>query len=75
MSDLLVKSADLATEAVAPKWMPRLARALDLLTLWRSRRRLDDLDDHLLQDIGLSRDIARTEARRPVWDVPRHWRG
>jgi hypothetical protein len=40
---------------------------------WRQRRHLSELDDALLKDIGVSRDQADTEARRPVWDVPAHW--
>lgn len=33
----------------------------------RSRRALRDLDDHLLQDIGVTRQEARVEAARPFW--------
>lgn len=40
----------------------------------RQRRRLLDLDERLLRDIGRSRIEAEDEARRPVWDVPAHWR-
>lgn len=40
----------------------------------RQRRALLDLNDRLLKDIGLSEHEARTEAERPIWDVPRHWR-
>lgn len=39
----------------------------------RQRRRLAELDDALLRDIGLTRDEARAEARRPLWDVPESW--
>lgn len=39
----------------------------------RQRRHLADLDDALLRDIGLTRDEARAEASRPVWDVPESW--
>ena len=46
----------------------------DLVALWRQRRRLATLDDHLLDDIGVTRGEAETEARRPVWDAPRTWR-
>lgn len=49
-----------------------LARAI---ALRRVRRRLADLDDRMLADIGLSRDEAEREARLPIWDVPQHWRG
>ncbi|MBN2905196.1 MAG: DUF1127 domain-containing protein [Rhodobacteraceae bacterium] len=37
------------------------------------RRRLAQLDDTQLRDIGVTREDARTEANRPVWDVPQSW--
>ncbi|MGY6534112.1 MAG: DUF1127 domain-containing protein [Pararhodobacter sp.] len=40
----------------------------------RQRRALLRLDSRLLDDIGISRDTAEAEARRPAWDAPRHWR-
>lgn len=51
----------------------RLPRLLHLLSLRRSRTRLAHLDDHLLRDIGLTREQAQTEADRPLWDAPSHW--
>ncbi len=58
-------------------------KPLSLLTLFRwladrkslhsSRLRLAALDDHLLRDIGVSRDAARAEADRKGWDAPDHW--
>jgi uncharacterized protein YjiS (DUF1127 family) len=52
------------------------------VALRRQRRALLALDDHLLNDIGLTRAQALDEAERPalpllwpqVWDAPRHWR-
>ncbi len=41
--------------------------------LRRSRGRLAALDDHLLRDIGLSREAALQEAARKDWDAPEHW--
>jgi uncharacterized protein YjiS (DUF1127 family) len=38
-----------------------------------SRGRLAVLDDHLLRDIGLSREAALEEAARKDWDAPEHW--
>jgi uncharacterized protein YjiS (DUF1127 family) len=45
------------------------------IALARSRRGLRRLDDHLLRDIGLTRQEAEAEATRAVWDAPSHWRG
>lgn len=46
-------------------------RASDVLARWldtsRSRQTLDELDEHLLRDIGLTRDEARREARKFFW--------
>ena len=52
-----------------------LARLRLGLTVRRERRRLAELDDAALRDIGVSRDQARAEAERPIWDVPAYWRG
>ena len=49
---------------------PRIA---DLFALARQRRALARLDDAALEDIGLSRSDAETEAQRPFWDAPAHW--
>jgi uncharacterized protein YjiS (DUF1127 family) len=51
-----------------------LRRILDALVVARQRKRLGTLDPHLLQDIGITPEDARTESTRPLWDVPRHWR-
>jgi uncharacterized protein YjiS (DUF1127 family) len=40
----------------------------------RSRHDLGALDDHMLNDIGVSREQAEREARRSTWDVPSNWR-
>jgi uncharacterized protein YjiS (DUF1127 family) len=58
-----------------------LARLLAAMALRQSRRSLADLDDHLLRDVGLSREAAQREAARPAWDAldeapwdaPAHW--
>ena len=51
-----------------------LSRLLEAGALARQRRRLAELDDATLRDIGLTRDQALRESRRPRWDAPRHWR-
>jgi hypothetical protein len=40
----------------------------------RNRRRLGELSDHLLKDVGLTHEEAVAEASRPIWNVPPHWR-
>lgn len=52
-----------------------LAYLRRLQALRAERRALARLDDHLLADIGLTPDAARSEAERALWDVPSHWRG
>ncbi|MDF0599874.1 DUF1127 domain-containing protein [Psychromarinibacter sp. C21-152] len=48
-------------------------RLMALAALRRQRRTLAQLDDHLLQDIGVTRDAALRESQRPIWDAPAHW--
>jgi len=45
-----------------------------MLALYRQRQILARLDDRALADIGLDRETARIESRRPLWDIPAHWR-
>ena len=48
-------------------------RLRNLLNLARQRRALAKLDDHALNDIGITRTEAETEAGRPLWDAPDSW--
>jgi uncharacterized protein YjiS (DUF1127 family) len=67
-------SARTATFAL-PSQLPPVSRALVALAVavarWdnrlRTRHALSRLDDHILKDIGLSPDHARTEADKPFW--------
>lgn len=43
------------------------------LAVWRQRRQLACLDGRALDDIGVTRSEAETEARRGIWDAPNHW--
>lgn len=47
-----------------------LTRLTRLISVARQRRQLATLDDHQLRDIGITRQQAQTEARRPFWDLP-----
>ena len=51
-----------------------LARLIDSHAAWKQRQQLLNLDANLLDDIGLTRHQALTEAARPLWDAPANWR-
>lgn len=51
-----------------------LARLNDLIVLRRQRQDLASLDDHMLEDIGMTRGQVQAEARRGFWDAPATWR-
>ena len=53
---------------------PLLARLFAMAALARQRRRLVELDEAALRDLGISRADALAEARRRPWDAPKHWR-
>ena len=50
---------------------------LDRLVAWQAihsqRTALGELDARLLEDLGISAEDARKEAKRPVWQAPEHW--
>lgn len=50
-----------------------LGYLVNLMALYRQRKQLSELSDHLLDDIGLCRKSAQKEAERPIWDAPDHW--
>lgn len=63
-----------ATKACnAPRGTRRNFGILRWLELRRERKALADLDDYLLDDIGVTRNEALREARKPFWDAPSHW--
>lgn len=51
-----------------------LKRIATLFALARTRHQLKSLDAHMLDDIGLTRSQALTEAKRPLWDAPATWK-
>jgi uncharacterized protein YjiS (DUF1127 family) len=62
------------TTTQTPGVLQALRAVLTLFSIARERRQLARLDDHILRDIGISRDEAETEASRVGWDAPAHWR-
>jgi len=50
-----------------------LERVNRAMALYRSRARLGTLEPHLLDDIGIDKVTADTEAARTVWDAPETW--
>jgi uncharacterized protein YjiS (DUF1127 family) len=44
-----------------------VARLLRIYGRQQQRRALRELDDRMLADIGLSREQAEAEARKPLW--------
>lgn len=72
------------TIKAAKRLAPNLRRSLpgptqalvylsDLISTWegraRERRHLAEMSDHLLKDLGISRNDARREAEKPFWRV------
>lgn len=61
-----------------PRWLgpvlvPGRHPVLHILRLWHQRHcqrnRLKDLDDFMLRDIGIDRQAAAREARKPFWQA------
>ena len=54
----------------APRWILGLPA---MLTTWlqraRQRRQLGQLEDWQLRDIGITREAAANEARKPFWVI------
>lgn len=49
-------------------------RFLIALSLRRERKKLQNLSDAQLTDIGLTRAEANAESARAPWDAPTHWK-
>ena len=65
------------TDIILSRAQPRPGRGIGRIRaafiIWRERRTLAGLDDHILRDIGLDRESALREANRKLWDAPTHW--
>ena len=49
------------------------AYLLRMISLNRQRKALQNLDEHMLRDIGISRQEAEIESKKHFWDAPQHW--
>ncbi|HPD91452.1 MAG: DUF1127 domain-containing protein [Rhodobacter sp.] len=75
MTRTLAAPVSLAAPLSAPAGRRSVLGVLRLApALLRQRRALAELDDARLRDLGLTRAQARSEADRPFWDAPAHWR-
>jgi uncharacterized protein YjiS (DUF1127 family) len=63
------------TIALSPMRAPKTGYSFfKLIGLARQRKTLASLDDHMLKDLGLTREQAEIEADRPFWDAPSSWK-
>lgn len=63
-----------AHRACRPARFGLLSFVTDRISLLRQRQTLKSLDAQALDDIGLTRDEALTEANRSIWDAPDSWK-
>lgn len=70
-----VQTEGAASSLLAATW-GALAGMVEALLRWQElsmqRRRLLELDAHMLKDMGISRADAVREAKRPFWDQRAH---
>ncbi len=57
-----------------PRRPSMFASLRQMIAVAHQRRRLLALDDHLLEDIGVTRAQALEEGRLITWGAPDHWR-
>jgi len=51
-----------------PRLLAKAARlAISWYDRWIMRQELSDLDDRILRDIGLDREVVRREIEKPFW--------
>ena len=64
-------TSDGRTPTDPAEWPLSLFKGIHTMRVWGARRRqrqtLAALNDHLLNDIGVSRNEARREAAKPFW--------
>lgn len=61
----------LGQRPLLPSPLQALYHLLDLLATWerraRERRKLAEMSDHMLRDLGISRNAALRESRKSIW--------
>jgi uncharacterized protein YjiS (DUF1127 family) len=72
LSGLRTPATDISLKDINLKGLSTLiVKATDTVLDWqdraRQRRRLGEMDDHLLRDIGLSRADLEYESSKPFW--------
>jgi len=70
-----IRTAAIASTGTSRSKRPAtlMGRVLTFLSIARERQTLASLDDHILRDIGKTRDDVHREAKRPAWDAPDRW--
>ena len=48
------------------------ARVWTAFSVYHERQELAHMTDHMLADIGLTREEAEKEASKPIWQLPTH---
>lgn len=72
---ITASAADLCLPgARGPARRTLLAFLRDMLAFRRQQRDLRALPPHLLNDVGITREEALHEAKKPVWNAPEYWR-
>lgn len=64
---LLVEATDAALEGLRTLAINPIATLAQYQARAEQRRRLAEMEDHLLSDIGLNRAEADKEAKKPIW--------
>lgn len=69
----------MTTFSIADQHKSRRVNVITQIFNWllvaRQRKELSQLDANALDDIGLTQADVACELKRPLWDVPAHWRG
>jgi uncharacterized protein YjiS (DUF1127 family) len=77
MEKVMYERLNALHRASSPRWGNPVKRLwhglLASQAMARQRARLALLDDHLLHDIGISREEAHAESERSTWDAPASW--